>query len=224
MNQKIQKTFRDNIALLMLISSFILLLALMITYYLSKGDIEKPFNMMVPLLATWVGTVLAFYFGKENFKAATEKYEKLITSLTPELLDDIMVNQIMIDQATMVYKLEDDISKKTVKDILDFLESVSKSRLPILDKNLKAKYVVHKSKLLEALEKDSKATLAQFTKEYELLITGFISVKSNTKLEVVRQAMNKAQNAKDIFVVNESGKVEGWLTDSLILRYINTKK
>jgi uncharacterized membrane protein len=31
------------------------------------------FNAIVPLVASWVGAVIAFYFGRDNYEAATEQ-------------------------------------------------------------------------------------------------------------------------------------------------------
>jgi len=50
------------------------------------------FNVIIPLLATWIGTVLAFYFGRENFEAASKQYKSIINQLTPDILDDVEVN------------------------------------------------------------------------------------------------------------------------------------
>ncbi len=42
------------------------------------------FNALLPLLGTWVGTVLAFYFSRENFKSAQESVRHLAERLTPQ--------------------------------------------------------------------------------------------------------------------------------------------
>ena len=39
---------------------------------------------LLPLWGTWIGTVLAFYFGKANFDAVTKSYQDAIRNLTPE--------------------------------------------------------------------------------------------------------------------------------------------
>lgn len=41
-------------------------------------------GMLLPVLGTWVGTVLAFYFSKENFVAAAQQTSNLVRQLTPE--------------------------------------------------------------------------------------------------------------------------------------------
>ena len=39
---------------------------------------------MLPVVAAWVGTVMAFYFGKENFKAATDSLSQIARQLTSQ--------------------------------------------------------------------------------------------------------------------------------------------
>src|SRR5215208_905627 len=55
------------------------------------------FSSVLPLLGTWVGTVLAFYFARENFQAATESTLRLagIETATP-------VTQVMVREADFV--------------------------------------------------------------------------------------------------------------------------
>ena len=39
---------------------------------------------LLPLWGTWIGTILAFYFSRENFDAATKSYQNIIESMKPE--------------------------------------------------------------------------------------------------------------------------------------------
>jgi hypothetical protein len=41
------------------------------------------FNALLPLLATWVGMVLAYYFSRKNFETASQSVERMV-SLTVE--------------------------------------------------------------------------------------------------------------------------------------------
>jgi hypothetical protein len=54
----------------------------------NSGSSDKPLSFigqtLLPLWGTWIGTVLAFYFGKANFEAATQSYKDAIKTLTPE--------------------------------------------------------------------------------------------------------------------------------------------
>jgi hypothetical protein len=60
----------------------------------SKIDTLLPgvFNTVLPVIATWVGTVLAFYFGSENFRQAAESTREALGQLAPEnKIIDVMV-------------------------------------------------------------------------------------------------------------------------------------
>lgn len=189
---------------------------------LEVQDIKDLLGLLLPLFGTWVGTVLAYYFGKENFEAASKRYENIIQKLTPDVLDDISIKQIMIDQATMVSKEESVSSGLTVNDLIVFLDSISKSRLPILN-NQKIKYIIHKSTLLEAKANgDEVLKLSEFVSntKYSALLVNFITIEEEEKLEDVRKMMTSKDKCKDAFVCNKGGVLTGWLTDTLIIRYI----
>ena len=44
------------------------------------------FNALLPLLGTWVGTVLAYYFSRKNFEAASQSVERMVTLTTEQRL------------------------------------------------------------------------------------------------------------------------------------------
>src|SRR2546429_9060008 len=47
-------------------------------------DIAKyVLGVLLPVIGAWVGTVLAFYFGKENFEAASRSAANLVRQLSP---------------------------------------------------------------------------------------------------------------------------------------------
>jgi len=197
-------------------------------YFTSNSDenvLDKIFNALLPMFGTWVGTVLAFYFGRENFEAASNRYEEIIKNLSPDVLDDIAVSQIMITKKTMVTLTLEDVRQRGVKDILKFLNDVKKTRLPILE-NEEIKYIVHRSTFQDALitcEKDD-LSFECIEEDYKNLITSFIIFRDNTILEEVSNELKKQNNlVKDIFIVNSKNKVMGWITDSLIFRYLNTE-
>src|SRR5690606_4596887 len=110
------------------------------------------FNTLLPVITSWVGTVLAFYFGRENFEAASNRYEQMITKLSPDVLDDVLVEQIMIDKNTMIGMDFDDIKSQTIDELLEFLDKTKKSRLPVFDKD-GIKYIIHKSTFLDAKQR-----------------------------------------------------------------------
>lgn len=219
-----EKLSLKSISSIVLICSFALLtiLAIVILYtHRDKNTYLMVFNSLLPLIGAWVGTVLAFYFGKDNFEAASNQYKDLITQLTPELLDDVLVNQIMIDKATMVWKDYDTIINTDIKELSKFLGEIQKSRLPILIGD-KVKYIIHKSTFDQAIAKnpnpENPILFSSFT-ENNKMIEKFETVFSNTKLEAVLKILNAKADVQDVFV-SENEKVIGWLPDSLIKRYL----
>lgn len=196
----------------------------------SRESADRIFTMLIPLFATWIGTVLAFYFGRENFESATNRYEKIIDKLSPDLLDDINVGQIMISKKTMVYK---DISEiigedkvLTISDLIEFLNSVKKSRLPILENN-KIKYIIHKSTFLSALNNLGDASITElnfntFLESNEDVAISFLEFREPVILEDIRSELAKDTSIKDVFINNSQGEVIGWLPDTLMMRYLNS--
>ena len=56
---------------------YIVMMILACNIYSAKGDeqyeaTQYVFNAIIPLIASWVGTVLAFFFGRESFEATTK--------------------------------------------------------------------------------------------------------------------------------------------------------
>jgi hypothetical protein len=230
------KNFRERLSLLVIGISAIVLL--FVTYKIlshsnaDTDDYQFVYSSILPLLGTWVGSVLAFYFGKENYEAASRQYEKMIDKLTPEILDDVMVNQIMISKKTMVLKKWEDIKAKTVKEVTDFMMEIDKSRLPILDAQGKIKYIIHASILSKPVKDasdksqpvDTTQKMEDFIKIYTGMVDQIVLVKENEILEKVREKLNATPNCKDVFVEDANGNLLGWITDTLVLRYINSKK
>lgn len=226
--------FRDNLANYIVgLSTVALVIVGAIIIFKDGEDLSGSklvYNSLLPLVGTWVGTILAFYFGSANYEAAASKYEKIIDKLTPELLDDVLVNQIMITKKTMVSKVWSKIENLTVSQVIQFLKEVDKSRLPVLDKKGDIKYIIHESSLLgvgiessgpEALGELGSKTMSEFVKSQVGIVDQIVKINDDSKLEDARKELENNPKVKDIFVINSKGELTGWLTDTLILRYIS---
>lgn len=217
----------NRIAKMILLVSFLIIILMIIYWVYCSSDPEKLFVIILPLISTWVGTILAFYFGKANFEAATKSYNQVIDRLTPDILDDIFVKQVMIDKFTMVSIDINNplITKFNLQGLRDFLESINKSRLPILEAG-KVKCIIHKSTLsnemLKAVPAIPAATLAAFIIANPTVIE-FDTINEDKKVEDARKIMNE-KNYKDLFVVDANNALTGWLTDTQIIRYMNNQK
>jgi hypothetical protein len=88
------------------IASVAILAGLIINAASNKEDAgTRVLGSVLPLLGTWVGTVLAYYFSKENFEAATKSVTELAKQITPqEKLKSTPVSKVMILRKDMFVK------------------------------------------------------------------------------------------------------------------------
>jgi hypothetical protein len=220
-------TYKDIIAKMILLASFVIIIFMMI-YWIKCSQTpeycEKLFTILLPLISTWVGTILAFYFGKANFEAATNSYKQVIDKLTPDILDDILVKQVMIDKFTMVSidSTNPLITTFNLKGLRDFLESINKSRLPILEAG-KVKCIIHKSTISDEILKVKPAETLEAFIATNPTIVQFDTINEDKKIEDARKLMNE-KNYKDLFVVDANHVLVGWLTDTQIIRYMNNQR
>jgi len=156
-----------------------------------------------PSSGNLVGTVLAFYFARENLQAATESTIRLARRAEPRT----PVLQVMIPKAQIAsYDLKpgDDPEAIKLSDLYARMQSVSRHRMPVLNASGGVLYVVHDSTLAgfaDAVSKDpadpsrfteTMADLLQndeFRKAVEAI--GFVGV--NAVLADVRAAMRSVE-------------------------------
>jgi hypothetical protein len=112
-----------------------------------KPDMTFIGQSLLPLWGTWVGTIIAFYFGKENFEAAARSYNEMIKHLTPEEkfakipLSDVMIPVSQIAHLTYDDKTAD-IPLFSIMDEEGFKEY---QRIAFLTAGKVFKYIIHKS-------------------------------------------------------------------------------
>jgi hypothetical protein len=157
-------SFRDIIAIGMICLSVGLLIVLSIislNIIHTKGqpanfeDIQKLFGMLLPLLGTWVGTVLAYYFSKDNFIAANQSVHDLVKQITStdEKLHEIKVSDVMLKPENFTYKTVDnrDIFEKSeiqIQELIKLMIDSNSERLPIFEKDsLKFVFLFYRSTL-----------------------------------------------------------------------------
>jgi hypothetical protein len=185
------------------------------------------FSSVLPLLGTWVGTVLAFYFARENLQAATESARVLsgLDTATP-------VTQVMIKEATFVaYDLgtgqsADAVPLAVLRDKMRNMVPPSR-RLPIRDASGVVLYVIHDSTLTayaesvgqttQSLDKTLGDLLAQPSFKELVSAIGFVSEKAT--VADARDVMGSIKNCNDVFVTptgQSDERTTGWLTNTLL--------
>jgi hypothetical protein len=159
--EKLFANFTDMLAYWVVILAFIGIFVL--GYVVLSGDhsadtTKYVFAAILPLLGTWVGTVLAHYFQKENLAAATQSISDLASKVAgPDKLQSIPVTSVMKRGADMItlpekFQREADDRKIPLSDLVKHLKDKGCDRLVIFQGNAGSgpgRCVVH----LSAMEK-----------------------------------------------------------------------
>lgn len=229
---------RDRIALWLLFGSMSILVIAAIGVLLGplvdiieSDDRRLVFTTMTGLIGTWVGAVIAFYFGRENFEAATKSLTKTIDRLSSdERLAQVPVGGLMITRDKMVAvtlaagQAEKDVLLADMKTKFDSATEIS--RLPVLNADGSVRGMVHESlfdKYLAADPARLQGTLADLLTDadHKAMYTRYATVKPGQTMLDAKQALDRVAGAHDVFVTSTGtpqGKVEGWLTNNDILR------
>ncbi|MCA1381879.1 MULTISPECIES: hypothetical protein [Bradyrhizobium] len=237
------KPFKDRLAWTVFLCSFfgaIFIATLLINKTNTEAQIDKVFSALLPLFGTWAGTILAFYFARENFDSANQSVQRMVNRLTP----DQQLAQVSVRQAMKPFKRIEALSdpapetKFSVRELKEKVEE-GNTRVPIFA-DQKALCVVHEGTLNKYLVSKlssgspvadlSKIKLSEFlshklgNEEIRSIVTKFAVVKMDASLADARDEMLKIKGAQDVFVTasgSPSEKVEGWLTNSDITRDLN---
>ncbi len=190
---------------------------------------QMVFTAVVPLLASWVGAVIAYYFSSESMDAATRNVKELMP--VEEKLKAIPVTKVMIKLSEMAKFKYDDAQK--VQDILTTLKATGKGeRLPFLDNKNYPIYMLHKSALdsalVEATRQDSGLVLAEVTLQQlfdkvpglkVLAMGSFGTLERDATLETARSEMLRINDCQDVFITEKGTKdspVAGWITNGIV--------
>ena len=95
------------------------------------------FNALLPLLGTWVGTVLAYYFSRKNFESASQSVERMVSLTTDQKLAQIFVEKEML-QPAQITMFRMPAGKGPADVLLKDLRSILRpgiTRIPVVDDN-----------------------------------------------------------------------------------------
>lgn len=243
---------RDSIAKWVIICSGVGIVAVAITVLLvsyraaSLGGMDHwhensrlVFNTLTPIFATWVGTVIAYYFSRDNFESANQSVRQLVDRITlDEHLQRTPARSVMLSVGQMVkIKLQPDQNAEElrIEELDAYLDpdhpqTKNVTRLPILDSDDKAVYVIHRSVLFEHRAKMSSANPDDLLLRGLLarprlkeLVTTWANISQDATLLDAKRAMEASAIAQDV-IVTPSGapndRVVGWLTNVDITRAI----
>jgi len=236
---------RANLAIIVVscgIAASLIIGGLVIFLAQEQGDTAKlVMSSLLPLWATWVGTVLAHYFSTANFEAASKSTKELLS--LDKKLASIPARQVMIPRSkivSMVVKAGTTPEQKLIAEIRSEITTNKGQRLPVLYPDDIARYMIHLSTLdqflaNEALKATGAAagapaapTIAQLTlqdllnkaPDLHLVLEGtFALINESASLADAKLAMETTPNCQDVFVTHNGKKDEavlGWITNNEI--------
>lgn len=256
-NNDKQSRDRHWVARIVLISSigglFILAILIICYSYNATGADDKKnvvplqvFNTLLPVFGTWVGTLLAFYFSRENFEAAAKSVSDMANKITggDERLKQIPARDKMrpvkeIISVTIVPGKEQDCK------LTDLLSKFAKlDRIPMLDDKGCVVYLVYKNLINQFLGEIALGSkvVAAGTSAKDLTFKDLLGSGMTVKDQPIKDVFQKsfgliAENAtladakrlmetvakttpcNDVFVTHtgqSSEQIIGWITDNTI--------
>lgn len=235
-NEKLQAKRRFQLALYIITPSLIILLIIsLIMLYRTEVDPDTIFTALIGLIGTWVGTILAFYYSKDNFDAASKSTQDLIDRVTSaDKLNTISAGEAMLQLTEITHlRIENGKEFKDYKIEELLVQYFDKgNRLPVLNSDGYPALVIHRSMVDKYL-----AEIARKGKEVQdltledlinsnygsMIKLGFGTVKSSDSLTVVKSLMENLTTddviCSDIFITekgNKTSSLVGWITNSMI--------
>jgi CBS domain-containing protein len=191
------------------------------------------FGSLLPLLGTWVGTVLAFYFAKANFESAARNTKDLL-GIT-ERLRSTPVESVMLKMT------DPHVIKKTlvppekpeslkISELVEIMRDNRRNRLPVLNSDSSPLFIIHLSTLTDFISTQALSATAGSKPVTDLTISdlqtidaqlyqqmlAWTCVKLGATLAEAKIAMEDIPGCSDVFVTTagrKSDPVVGWLTN-----------
>lgn len=185
-------------------------------------------TILLPVIGTWIGTVLAFYFGKENFEAGARETR---LTLGQRLDSKAMDAAIPVDKIKSIDVADDAAAKALPLDKIDtHLKTIGFARTPIFTTSKVPLYVVHRQPLDSFVAQHAKAnkpltglTLKDLLDSTEGAVVkeSFVTVPESATLAEAKAAMEAVKSRQDVFITR-TGKADSpvvaWLTNNEIQR------
>ena len=201
-----------------------------------RGLTLTVFSTLVPMFGTWVGTVIAFYFARENYEVAAKSTRELVGQLGDDRLKQIPVRQVWIPVDQIVAKTiaaNETEANVLIGDLKDMLND-KVSRVPVWDANKVIKYLLHESLIYKYLAVHGRevtlqggaarpATLQDLLDHADLkdIATAIAFVGTSETLADAKKAMEGKPGCQDVFVTTTgqaAAPVAGWITNVVIAK------
>ena len=221
---------RDRLALWIPISAILLLITISAAaiYWAGNDRAETSrlvFSSVLPLLGTWVGTVLAFYFTSDSLRAGADTTAQVLG--LQDRLRSTPASVAMIgydDMDKLELKKGDTVESVKISSLLDQMRSKNRWRLPIFDHERHVLCVVHRSIAADFVASQAGPDTATLTigdmksKAIALYnkVLAFAVVAANANLADVKRVMEGIEDCNDAFLTKKGtidDVVTGWITN-----------
>lgn len=184
-------------------------------------------TIILPVVGTWIGTVLAFYFGKENYRAASEDARALLGQRLskPALSTAIPLAKFKLTSIVVADRAA--AQKLRLSEIDKTLAANGFYRVPILTEQDAVLFVIHRQPLdtfVAAQCRSGKATegltlqdLLNDATEGPRIQNSFALVPQNATLNDAKTAMATRSPCQDVFLTasgREGEPVIAWITNN----------
>lgn len=193
---------------------------------------EQVLGTVLPVIGTWVGTILAYYFSKDNLEAATRSFTAVAQMSAAEKLKSVRATEKMIPKSQMFFRNTPGSGVNLFETLTAMDDAKKGSRLPILDDKGCPVYVIHRSTIdrymVQKATSGSGTDLKTLTLQNMLdddaavksaLEKSFVTVNETATLADAKAAMDQITVCQDVFVTKAGTRNEpvlGWITNAII--------
>jgi hypothetical protein len=189
-------------------------------------------GVLLPVIAGWVGTVLAFYFGKDNFETATKSFQALTSQqkLASTPVEKLGLLLQGLGSALTLATSDPSEAEKVALDPIDTAFTINKGtpeektfeRLPVLLSDGVPYLVLHRSRLNAFLRiapsNDPKnSTLADLFKSTNWQpAQSFVTVNMQATAAAAKAEIESKPRCSDVFVTTDGtakGQAIRWITN-----------
>jgi len=221
----------ENVVQYVMLTMTVLSTVVLATNWKNAEIVRYVFASIIPLLASWMGTILAFYFSRDSLAAATQSVRDLTQAVTGmDKLKTIPVKDKMRPLKDIKCEKIDPADDKN-KKLSDLVQGVE--RIPILNSQSVLRYLIYKAMIDKYLaqldrqtftpDKVAALTLADLLADVtmkKLFESTFAFVSLTATLADAKREMEAIDKCGDVFVTSTGKKDEpilGLITDNTII-------
>lgn len=185
-------------------------------------------TLLLPVVGTWIGTVLAFYFSRENFEAAARETRLSLQQRlsVPAISIAIPVSRIKAMEAADLAAAK----LLTLQDVRAHLATIGFLRTPIFSPQKAPLLVVHSQPVDAVIASKAAAnqsvaglTVADLmaASQTPTVVQSFALIGETATLSDAKAAMESQSGCQDVFITKTGRAGEsviGWLTNNEIQR------